>query len=431
MDLFSTFPSAPLSYGTYAVLGLMLALFALCLWGYARSSRLSKAEPKPNSRPEENRLANWIGLRDVTPWMKAALTLVMGIFGVLFILALIAITLILIETIFPFVTNEATAVSLGLGTMFVALLGAPFVIWRSVVAQKTLDATMHGQVTDRINKAVEGLGAEKIIKNSGEDVSVPNMEVRIGSILALERIAKENLDFHIQVMEILCAYVRENSHLRPTQLSPHERLSTANPSQAGYTTKEAAERIKRTLEIDQDTWEWKNELQCSNDIQAAITALGRRSTAQISVEKSSEPRFVFDLRKTTLKGADFSSLDLGGFDLQGADLRGSIFKKTRAKSTDFRKCKIMFCEFQKTELGYAKKFSDADLSWSSFRETDLSRIDMEKERFNQIFGDASNSLPPLANRFPWIRVWQERGEIHPRVFHKRWHDWYSDERTTS
>lgn len=297
MDLFSTFPSAPLSYGTYAVLGLMLALFALCLWGYARSSRLSKAEPKPNSRPEENRLANWLGLRDVGPWMNAALTLVMGIFGVLFILALIAITLILIETIFPFVTNEAPAVSLGLGTMFVALLGAPFVIWRSVVAQKTLDATMHGQVTDRINKAVEGLGAEKIIKNSGEDVSVPNMEVRIGSILALERIAKENLDFHIQVMEILCAYVRENSHLRPTQLSPHERLSTANPSQAGYTTEEAAERIKRILEIDQDTWEWKNELQCSNDIQAAITALGRRSAAQISVEKSSEPRFVFDLRK--------------------------------------------------------------------------------------------------------------------------------------
>lgn len=91
----------------------------------------------------------------------------------------------------------------------------------------------------------------------------------------------------------------------------------------------------------------------------------------------------------------------------------------------------MFCEFQKTELGYAKKFSDADLNWSSFRETDLSRIDMEKERFNQIFGDASNSLPPLANKFPWIRVWQERGEIHPRVFHKRWYDWCSDERTTS
>ena len=38
-------------------------------------------------------------------------------------------------------------------------------------------------------------------------VTLPNMEVRVGAIHALGRIARENLNFHVQIMEILCAYV--------------------------------------------------------------------------------------------------------------------------------------------------------------------------------------------------------------------------------
>jgi hypothetical protein len=68
-------------------------------------------------------------------------------------------------------------------------------------------------ITDRINAVVLGLGVEKTVNvtENGQVIerTEPNIEVRIGAILALERIAKENLDVHVQIMELLCTYIRE------------------------------------------------------------------------------------------------------------------------------------------------------------------------------------------------------------------------------
>jgi hypothetical protein len=56
------------------------------------------------------------------------------------------------------------------------------------------------QVTDRYTRAVEQLGSGKL-------------DVRIGSVYALERIARDSLPGHPAVMEVLAAFIRENSHL--------------------------------------------------------------------------------------------------------------------------------------------------------------------------------------------------------------------------
>ena len=63
-------------------------------------------------------------------------------------------------------------------------------------------------ITDRINFAVVGLGAEKTVKFEDSvrkivERTVANIEVRIGSLLALGRLARNNLDVHAQVMQIL------------------------------------------------------------------------------------------------------------------------------------------------------------------------------------------------------------------------------------
>ena len=56
-------------------------------------------------------------------------------------------------------------------------------------------------ITDRINAAVLGLSAVKTVKVTEDGQVVertePNIEVHIGAILALERIAKKNLDVHV------------------------------------------------------------------------------------------------------------------------------------------------------------------------------------------------------------------------------------------
>ncbi len=72
------------------------------------------------------------------------------------------------------------------------------------IANDQNEITEQGLITDRISKAVENLGK---INQKDE----PILEIRIGAIYALERIAKDSERDHAQIMEILSAYIRTNS----------------------------------------------------------------------------------------------------------------------------------------------------------------------------------------------------------------------------
>ena len=74
-------------------------------------------------------------------------------------------------------------------------------------AQEELRLTRQGQITERFTRAIDQLGSEKL-------------EIRIGGIYALEWIDKESPEraYHGTVMEVLTAYVRENSSGIPTKV---------------------------------------------------------------------------------------------------------------------------------------------------------------------------------------------------------------------
>ena len=60
--------------------------------------------------------------------------------------------------------------------------------------------------------------AVKTIKDRAGDGTVreytaPNLEVRIGVIYALERIAQDSGQDHTHIMAVLCAYIRNNAPL--------------------------------------------------------------------------------------------------------------------------------------------------------------------------------------------------------------------------
>jgi hypothetical protein len=68
----------------------------------------------------------------------------------------------------------------------------------------SLDIASEGQITDRYTKAIEQLGA---VDQAGKN----KLEVRLGGIYALERIAKESEKDHWPIMEVLTAYVHKNA----------------------------------------------------------------------------------------------------------------------------------------------------------------------------------------------------------------------------
>ncbi len=88
------------------------------------------------------------------------------------------------------------AIVLGIGGYFT---------WRNLrVTQERLDVDRESQITGRFTQAIGQLGAE--LKDGR-----PNLEVRLGGIYALERIARDSPRDHWTIMEVLTAYVRENA----------------------------------------------------------------------------------------------------------------------------------------------------------------------------------------------------------------------------
>jgi hypothetical protein len=146
--------------------------------------------------------------------------------------------------------------------------------------QRTLELTEQGQLTERFTRAIEQLGET-------DDKGKPKLELRLGGIYALERIAKDSpgRDYST-VMEVLTAYVRENAKL-PLKESTEP-------------TSEPSERAK----------------QPRADIQAVLDVLGRRQEERVSEEYS----VWLDLRETNLKGANLTRANLTRANLMGANL---------------------------------------------------------------------------------------------------------------
>src|SRR5215212_2198798 len=189
--------------------------------------------------------------------------------------------------------------------------------------QEQLRLTEQGQITERFTRAIDQLGAT-------DDKGEKKLEIRLGGIYALERIDKESPEraYHPTVMEVLTAYVRENS--------PREQ---EEPSTASTASNEGVEQDKGVTR-EQDARATQRRL--PTDIQAILDVLSRREEERAPKEH----RALLDLREAHLQrahctGADLQRADLTGADLQRADLRGANLMTAYLWEADLREAYLM------------------------------------------------------------------------------------------
>jgi hypothetical protein len=136
----------------------------------------------------------------------------------------------------PKLENDArTTLIQGLGGL-VLLIGLYFTL-------KNLQLTQDRQITEQYTRAVEQLGSSQL-------------EVRLGAIYALERIARDSERDHWPIIEILTAYVRENASWKEEE----------HPSQK--------DRAPNETQLPQSN---QAPPKLAPDIQAILTVLGRRT----------------------------------------------------------------------------------------------------------------------------------------------------------
>jgi len=183
---------------------------------------------------------------------------------------------------------------------FFVLLGLYFT-WRRVeISQKTLETQQDQQVTERFTRAIDQLGKT-------DDDSEPRLEIRLGGIYALERIAWDSpgRDYST-VIEVLTAYVRANA--------PYSPKTSPDPDAAPNEASEQGENGEQDKDVEHEAQHSPKEP--SADIQAILDVIKRRGEDRVPEEYRVRP----DLRRTNLERANLTGANLTGADLTGVDL---------------------------------------------------------------------------------------------------------------
>lgn len=278
----------------------------------------------------------------------------------------------------------------GLITALGALVTAPLALIRVYTTERQTRVTEQGHMTDRISKAVEQLGAEKTIKRPGPVVdgkattveeTVPSIEVRIGGIYALERIAQDSMTTdkgrdHIRVMELLCAYIRENAPARGVQDHPFAPLQ---PFKRDATNEERAAHLLRRRERlgSGKVQGWARRLPPPRtDIQTALTVIGRRKPEQIALERATatpgtDEGYRLDLRNTCVRRADLSCLSFKKVQFTDSRMEGALLSQARMEGADLVNANMEGVILRGAQM------EGADLSVTQMEGADLSEAQME------------------------------------------------------
>ena len=366
----------------------------------------------------------------------------------------------------------------GLLTALGGLISLPLALLRVMTTERQVKAQEEGLITDRINKAVEGLGTDKTVKkqridSSGnpvfandsagkpdrsrpvwDDTTEPNLEVRIGALFALERISQDSDRDHIQIMEILCAYIVQNA----------DQSHIALP--------------KGDDPTPQDWQDWAKAnpaVRPRADIDVALRIIERRDASRKQIEKGRQYRLDFqhanfrclvlsdreltsaDLGWAQLQGANLSFAQLQGADLRRAQLQGADLWFAQLQGADLRDAQLQgadlaYAQLQGANLGRAQ-LQGADLSWTQLQGADLewakldentsfdpaslrgaglsyvnlSMLTLDQRQVDHSFGDSGVILPDGIERPDhWHPAdagplsWLDDGE---NSFHTAWRAW--------
>lgn len=316
--------------------------------------------------------------------------------------------------------EDKSAAIRNIGLLLAAIFGLPFVIWRSIVAQRQVNVSEQGLITDRINKAVDGLGTEKTVSYERVDAegrpyqvnqSKPNIDVRIGAIYALERIAKENLDFHVQIMEILCAYIRENAPA--SEAEPWPEIEMYEDETDGPLRDDWEERVDTFLKKHATALQ---RVKLREDIKIALQIISRRTPEQKILEArafdgNETARFVFDDKCPEISSYfdedtdDLSALEryrsaleewkgaldrYSGYrlDLRGINLRGAILPDLNLNGALFDGAQMQgaalnHCEMQGASL-YGAQMQAAQLDWSQMQTAVVNESNLQLASFGGV-----------------------------------------------
>ena len=255
----------------------------------------------------------------------------------------------------------------------VAVLTGLIFAWQQLgQTSDNLRVSQEGQITDRFSRAVDQLGSD-------------DLTVRLGGIYALERIARDSPRDYGPVMEVLTAFVRQESPLpgdaagnSSDECSPNTARGRgclesdrtedtgANQRRGGRGGMPGPDRDQCGRGMDLAGYDLRNTCWDRSDLRGAtmvradlsgatfaesiliqanldgVAAQGARfNQANIALANLSRA----DLQDANLLAADLSTATLEGTDLSGADLLGTNLRNALLLGTDLSGANVLNADF--------------------------------------------------------------------------------------
>ena len=235
------------------------------------------------------------------------------------------------------VLNEARQTLLHLLIGVIILIALYAVLRRMTILEKQIVVAHEGQITERFNRAIEQLCSYKL-------------EIQLGGIFTLERIAWESEKDHWPIMEILTAHVREHAKYEENQrwngkvTEIREPVKTSKPS---------------------------------TDIQAVLTVIGRRQWLANEVLNGK----VLNLRKTNLAHLDLKGLNFSGVNLRGANLQRANLNEANMIGAFLAEANLRNANLTKANFRGAYLVG-ADMTGANLREVNLQGANLSKAAFD-------------------------------------------------
>jgi Pentapeptide repeats (8 copies) len=190
------------------------------------------------------------------------------------------------------------------------------------------------QTTASFSQAIAHLASDK-------------MEVRLGGIYTLERLAQESLEDHWLTIEVLTAFVRERS---AAQLEQHQPQPSA-------TDPKEPRQLQRLPKIP-------------TDVQSVMTVLNRRDVSRDRHDRSIE------LRESNLRAADLNGVELWGADLWKVNLREAQLWQAKLVGAFLGRANLTDASLWKADLEGAYLWK-ANLAGANLTEANLEQANLD------------------------------------------------------
>lgn len=219
---------------------------------------------------------------------------------------------------------DGTAVR-NIGLSLAGLLGAPFVVWRSIIAAKQAQTAAESLFNDKISSAAQDLSARRevtrvTIEDGKENVLrewEDDVVTRVAAIDRLEGLSSERPAAAPRISRLLATFIRGNFPC--LDLKPTEEIT-----------------IRKIPRLD---------------LQSAVGALGRIHRIAVDVDKS---HWRLDLKSCNFDGVSFRSGHFFAADFTGSRFEASILSEGEFIGCIFRRALLNHADFWGANMTGAK-----------------------------------------------------------------------------